>query len=99
MGSLTLSTINSLQIMKMVIDSIYVHRERMEQVVRYKTYAISIDIAEQLVIRKRIPFRTAHKIIGALVEKAVRNGNLPLAQLKREQVEEVLHKGKVRCPG
>jgi argininosuccinate lyase len=84
---------DSLQIMKMVIDSICVHRERMEQVAN-NSYAISIDIAEQLVIRKRIPFRTAHKIIGALVEKAVRNGNLPLAQLKREQVEEVLHKVK-----
>ena len=84
---------DSLQIMKMVIDSIYVHKERMAQVAN-NSYAISIDIAEQLVVRKRIPFRTAHMITGKLVEKAVRNGNMSLAQLKTEQVEEVLHKVK-----
>jgi len=49
---------DSLQIMKMVIDSIYVHKERMAQVAN-NSYAISIDIAEQLVVRKHsIPYRT-----------------------------------------
>ncbi|HEY7571816.1 MAG TPA: argininosuccinate lyase [Nitrososphaeraceae archaeon] len=80
---------NSLQILEMVIDSLYVHRERMEQMA-VKSYAISIDIAEQLVVKNRMPFRSAHKIVGALVEKAVSSGNMPLSGLKKEQIKEVL---------
>lgn len=80
---------SSLQILKVVIDSLYVHRERMEQMA-LKSYAISIDIAEQLVVKNRIPFRSAHKIVGALVGKAARSGNMPLSGLKKEQIKEVL---------
>ncbi|MFZ0326896.1 MAG: argininosuccinate lyase [Nitrososphaeraceae archaeon] len=84
---------SSLEIMKKVIDSLAVHREKMKEEAN-KSYAISIDIAEQFVINKQMPFRIAHKLIGALVETAVKNGNLPLAKLKKEQVEEVLQKVK-----
>jgi argininosuccinate lyase len=55
-----------------------------------KSYAISVDIAEQLVVKNHLPFRSAHKIVGALVEKAVSNGNLPLSELKKEQIKEIL---------
>jgi argininosuccinate lyase len=82
---------DSLQILRIVIDSLYVHRERMEQMA-LKSYAISIDIAEMLVVNNRIPFRSAHKIIGALVEKAISNGNLPLSELKKEQIKEILQR-------
>ena len=33
------------------------------------SYALSVDIAEQLVIKKAMPFRLAHKLVGCLVEK------------------------------
>ena len=80
---------DSLEIMKMVIDSLYIHKEKMKEEAN-KSYALSIDIAEQLVIRKQIPFRMAHKLMGAVVEKAVKNANLPLAKMKKEDIEEVL---------
>lgn len=80
---------DSLEIMKMVIDSLYIHKEKMKEQAN-KSYALSIDIAEQLVIRKQIPFRMAHKLMGAVVEKAVKNANLPLARMKKEDIEEIL---------
>lgn len=80
---------DSLEIMKMVIDSLYIHKEKMKEEAN-KSYALSIDIAEQLVIRKQIPFRMAHKLMGAVVEKAVKNANLPLARMKKEDIEEIL---------
>lgn len=80
---------DSLEIMKMVIDSLYIHKEKMKEEAN-KSYALSIDIAEQLVIRKQIPFRMAHKLMGAVVEKAVKNANLPLSRMKKEDIEEVL---------
>lgn len=82
---------SSLEIMKKIMDSLVVHREKMKEEAN-KSYAISIDIAEQFVINKQMPFRVAHKLIGALVETAVKNGNLPLAKLNEELVEEVLQK-------
>jgi argininosuccinate lyase len=54
------------------------------------SYAISLDIAERLVLEKRIPFRSAHSIVGSLVKKAVSKGNVRLSMLTRSEIRTVL---------
>jgi argininosuccinate lyase len=54
------------------------------------SYAISADIAERLVLEKRIPFRLAHSIVGSLVKKAVSKGNVRLSILTRSEIRTVL---------
>jgi len=83
--------LESTRIMNSVIKSIEVHKERMKEV-SDNSYAISLDIAEQLVMRKGIPFRSAHKVIGALVERAANKNNMPLNMLQKEDVKAALKK-------
>jgi argininosuccinate lyase len=83
--------LESTKIMNSVIKSIKVHKERMKEVAD-NSYAISLDIAEQLVMRKGIPFRSAHKVIGALVETAANKNNIALKMLRKEDVEAALKK-------
>jgi len=83
--------LESTRIMNSVIKSIEVHKERMKEAAA-NSYAISLDIAEQLVMRKGIPFRSAHKVIGALVERAANKNNIALNMLQKEDVETVLKK-------
>jgi len=83
--------LESTRIMNSVIKSIEVHKERMKEVAD-NSYAISLDIAEQLVMRKGIPFRSAHKVIGALVERAANKNNIALNMLQKEDVEAALKK-------
>jgi argininosuccinate lyase len=73
-------TSDTIKIMDGVVRSLQIKEERMQQAASI-SYAISLDIAEQLVMQKKIPFRTAHRIVGALVGKAASKGNLPLAKL------------------
>ncbi len=83
--------LESTRIMNSVIRSIEVHKERMKEVAD-NSYAISLDIAEQLVMRKGIPFRSAHKVIGALVERAANKNNIALNMLQKEDVKAALKK-------
>jgi argininosuccinate lyase len=83
--------LESTKIMNSVIRSIEVHKERMKEVAD-NSYAISLDIAEQLAMKKGIPFRSAHKVIGALVERAANKNNMPLNMLQKEDVNAALKK-------
>ena len=46
-------------------------------------------------MREKIPFRTAHRIVGALVSKAVSRGNIPLVKLEFGDATSVLESHKV----
>ena len=81
--------LQALVVMNNIIKSITVYRERMKQGA-VDSYAISVDIAEQLVTKKRMPFRLAHQFIGALVQSAVSKANLPLAMLDKKDVSNAL---------
>jgi argininosuccinate lyase len=54
------------------------------------SYAVSLDIAEQLVTKHKLPFRSAHKIVGALVDKAASMSNVPLGKLQVSDIAPVL---------
>ena len=62
-------TLDTIKIMDGVVRSLQIDKERIRQAAS-TSYAIAIDIAEHLVMQNKIAFRTAHKIVGALVGKA-----------------------------
>jgi argininosuccinate lyase len=55
-----------------------------------KSYGVSLDIAEQIVLKYNISFRKVHKLIGALVQHAVKNENISLSQISKEDVNKIL---------
>jgi argininosuccinate lyase len=87
-------TLDTIKIMDGVVKSLQINKERMRQAAS-TSYAIAIDIAEHLVMQNKIPFRTAHKIIGVLVGKAASKGNIPLAKLEFADTASVLKAHKV----
>jgi argininosuccinate lyase len=76
------------------VRSLQVNKERMRKAASI-SYATAVDIAEQLVIQKKVPFRTAHRIAGALVGTAAGKGNIPLVNLQYADVSSVLEALKV----
>jgi argininosuccinate lyase len=80
---------DSLLIINGIINTITIDKKRM-----YKTssesYAISLDISEQLIKRKKISFRSSHKLVGGLVDHAVKKGNIPLNLLNIDDISQVL---------
>ena len=65
-------TSDSVNIMCSVMDTLQVNRNSMLRSAE-NSYAISLDVAEELV-RTGLPFREAHKIVGALVRLASSKG-------------------------
>jgi argininosuccinate lyase len=83
--------LEAVKIVNRVVTSIDVHKERMQETAN-NSYALSVDIAEQLVVRKGIPFRLAHKLVGSLVEKAVRENKGQVTMLDEQDIKEILEK-------
>ena len=52
-----------------IIDSLTMKKDKMVKASN-SSYAISFDIAEALVMKEKLPFRTAHLLVGSLVTKA-----------------------------
>jgi argininosuccinate lyase len=82
------TSLGILKIMNGVIRSLQINRERMKAAAK-SSYAISLDIAEQFVLKNKIPFREAHKIVGGLVDRAASKG-MPLSGLSNEEIGRVL---------
>jgi argininosuccinate lyase len=87
-------TLNTIKMMDHVVRSLQVNKERMRQAAS-TSYAIAVDIAEQLVMQKKLPFRTAHRIVGALVSKAASKGNISLVKIEFADASSVLNAHKV----
>jgi argininosuccinate lyase len=83
------TTLAMVKIMNGIVRSLEVNEKRMRESAR-SSYAIAIDIAEQIILRKKIPFRIAHKLVGALVDKAVSNERIPLARLEQSDVASAI---------
>lgn len=81
----------AVKVMEGVISTLEVRKKRMLEVSK-TSYAISLDIAEQLVARG-LPFRNAHKIVGALVAKAAAK-EVPLSETTVKDAAVVLKKVK-----
>jgi argininosuccinate lyase len=83
--------LDSLVILAGLVVNLKINNKRMREAAD-NSYAISVDIAERLVIEKRISFRSAHIIVGALVKSAVAQGNIPLSKLTEHEIHSVLDK-------
>ena len=79
----------SLLIMKGIIDTFKVNKKNTLHSAN-KSYGVSLDVAEQIVIKYNIPFRKVHKLIGTLVQHAVKNENLSLSQISKDDVNKIL---------
>ena len=86
---------SSLVMMRDIIDSLEVKKEAMLKASDIG-YAASLDIAELLVLKHKLPFRTAHKLVGALVSKSIGKDNASLKLLNSREVKEILDKMKIR---
>jgi argininosuccinate lyase len=85
----------SLEIVNDIIASLTVKKDIMSRASN-TSYAISLDIAEVLVMKYNIPFRIAHKLVGALVNKSVSNKDkIPFKSLSGTDIKEILEKMKV----
>ncbi|MGI0029249.1 MAG: argininosuccinate lyase [Nitrososphaera sp.] len=89
----SVTIVTELKVMNGMIRSVQINKEGMIKASN-SSYAIALDIAEQLVITEKVPFRTAHGIVGALVDKAVARGNVPLAKLQQEDIAVVIREKK-----
>lgn len=85
------TVLESVKIMNGVVKSLNIHKDRMGEAAS-NSYAISLDIAEQLVVKKGMPFRSAHKVVGALVEKAVSKNRSAFTALRKEDIQAVLRR-------
>ncbi|HXG07091.1 MAG TPA: argininosuccinate lyase [Nitrososphaera sp.] len=92
------TTLAAIRVLDGVVRTLKVKTDRMYQAAS-TSYAIALDIAEQLVTKYKMPFRSAHKIVGALVNRATSNDrNIPLANLQLSEVDSVLkeHKATIK---
>ncbi|MBA3749524.1 MAG: argininosuccinate lyase [Nitrosopumilus sp.] len=80
---------DSLLITDGIIKTFNIDKKRMYKI-SSESYAISLDISEQLIKRKKIPFRLSHKLVGGLVDYAVKKGNIPLNLLNIDDISQVL---------
>jgi argininosuccinate lyase len=80
---------DSLLIINGIINTITIDKKRMYKI-SSESYAISLDISEQLIKRKKISFRSSHKLVGGLVDYAVKKGNIPLNLLNIDDISHVL---------
>ncbi len=79
--------ISSLLVTNSLLKTMKVNEKKIRQAID-GGYSISLDIAEVLV-RKGIPFRTAHKIVGNLVQIAS-NSKKPLLDISIDEVKAVI---------
>ena len=85
------TALEAVKIVNRVVTSIDVHKEKMRETAK-NSYALSVDIAEQLVIKKAMPFRLAHKLVGCLVEKAARQNKCQIMMIEEQDIKEVVEK-------
>ena len=89
---------SSLEIAYDVIASLIVNKDVMTKASN-TSYAMALDIAEVLVMNHKIPFRIAHKLVGALVNVAMnKKDGKSLKYLSSSDVTEVLEKMKIKIP-
>ena len=85
----------SLCIMQGIIDTFKVNKKNSLYSAN-KSYGVSLDIAEQIVIKYNIPFRKVHKLVGQLVQYAITHENIPLDKTPQEEVNKILNSSKIK---
>ncbi len=84
--------ISSLIVVNSLLKTMTVNEEKLRQAID-GGFSISLDIAEHLV-RKGIPFRVSHKIVGHLVQIAA-NSKKSLTELSISEVKKTIPSGEI----
>ena len=87
---------DSLNIMNSIVKTLHVNKKVMQKSAE-KSYAISLDAAEELV-KSGMAFREAHKVVGALVREASGKGK-SLQDLTDSEISRVVGKKLVSTVG
>ena len=80
---------DSLYVMKGIIDTFQVNKINALRSIE-KNYGVSLDVAEQIVIKYNIPFRKVHKLIGQLVQYAISNKNIALDKIPQTEINKII---------
>lgn len=80
---------DSLKLMSSIVYSLNVNKKIMLESAQ-KSYAVSLDIAEELV-KRGVAFRQAHKIVGSLV-KVASDSKKSLADLSEKEIKSAIGK-------
>jgi argininosuccinate lyase len=86
--------ISSLLVVNSLLKTMNVNEKNLRQAID-EGFSISLDIAEHLV-RKGIPFRVSHKIVGHLVQMAT-NSKKSLTQLSISEVKETIPSNEINA--
>ena len=86
--------ISTLLVINAMLKTIKVNKQKMKKAID-SGYSISLDIAEHLV-KKGIPFRVAHTIVGKLVQVASKS-KTPLSALSLSEIKKSLIDGRVEA--
>jgi len=86
--------ISALLVINAMLKTIKVNKQKMKKAID-SGYSISLDIAEHLV-KKGIPFRVAHTIVGKLVQAASKS-KTPLSALSLSEIKKSLIDGRVEA--
>jgi len=86
------TAISALLIFKSMILTLRINEKQMKKAAD-SNYIVALDIAEKLVL-KDIPFRTTHKIVGSLVQKA-HNSKKTLGKLSLNEIKKSVNGTKV----
>ena len=81
--------------MKDIIDTLKVNKKNTLYSAN-KSYCVSLDIAEQIVIKYNIPIRKVQKLVGQLVQYAIIHENMPLDKTPQEEVNKMLNSSKIK---
>lgn len=82
---------SSIEIINGIVSTISIDHDKMYNA-SATSYAISLDISEQLIKEGDISFRLSHKVIGAIVDYASRHGNISLSSLTIPDITTALKK-------
>ena len=85
--------ISSVLMINAVFKTMKINDQKMKKAID-SGYSIALDIAEHLV-KKGIPFRTAHKIVGQLVQKAS-NSKKPLLALSVQEIRNSIKEDVIK---
>jgi argininosuccinate lyase len=88
------TAIMTVKVMQGVISTLAVKKNKMLDTSK-KSYALSLDIAEQMVTQTGVPFRSAHKVVGALVSSAIEKDS-SLASLELKEISSALESSRQR---
>lgn len=78
--------VTALLVVKSMLETITIDEKNMKKAIE-GGYLVALDLAEKLV-NKGVPFRTAHKAVGSIVQ-AAHKSKIPISQVSEDQIKKI----------